>query len=146
MVVRDLNVECVTVDESEADAPLVIDGDCVLPSSISPELVESIPWWAPKVMQVSRQIDVFELPPRPTCDLRRESPRSAGHEQLLRLTICKRLDHDLDRNASRDTCQPPRPRRIPGDISESARFAEGEQTVLSDGLPLAPPDWMENRW
>ena len=107
MVVRDLNVEGVTVDESEADAPLVIDGDCVLPRSVSPELVESIPRRAPEVMQVSRQVDLLELPPRPTCDLGRESLRSAGHEQLLRLLICKRFDHGLERNASRDTCQAP---------------------------------------
>ena len=105
MVVRDLDIVGITVDESEADAPLVIDSDCVLPSSVSPELVESIPRRAPKVMQVSRQVDVFELPPRPTRDLGRESPRSAGHEQLLRLSICKRLDHRLDRNVSRDACQ-----------------------------------------
>jgi len=93
VVVRDLDIVGIAVDESEADAPLVSDSDCVLPGSVSPELVESIPRRVPEVMQVSRQVDVFELPPRPTCDLRWEPPRPAGHEQLLRLPICKRLDH-----------------------------------------------------
>ena len=109
VVVRDLDIVGITVDESEADAPLVIDSDCVLPGSVSAELVESIPRRAPEVMQLRRQVDVFELSPRPTCDLGRESPRSAGHEQLLRLPICKRFDHRLDRTVSRDTCQLPGP-------------------------------------
>jgi hypothetical protein len=109
VVVRDLDIVGITVDESEADAPSVIDSDCVLPRSISRELVKSIPRGAPQVRQLNRQVDVFELPPRPTRDLGRESLRSAGHEQLLRLPICKRLDHRLDRNVSRDACQPSAP-------------------------------------
>jgi len=50
VAVRDLDIVGITVDKSEADAPSVIDSDCVLPRSISPELVESIPRRAPQVM------------------------------------------------------------------------------------------------
>ena len=74
MIVRNLDIVGITINESEADAPLVVDGNCVLSPSGSPELVESIPWRNPKIIQGDRQVDILELSPRPTYDLWRQPP------------------------------------------------------------------------
>lgn len=61
MVIRDFNIVSVSLDESEADAPLIVDGDRILAHSVSGEFVESIPRWNPQVIQSYRQVDVFEF-------------------------------------------------------------------------------------
>jgi hypothetical protein len=51
VIIRHLNIVRITVDEPEANAPLVVDGDGVLSFSIACKFVEPIPWRNPKVIQ-----------------------------------------------------------------------------------------------
>ena len=42
MVIRDLNIERVTVAPFETDSPLVINSDAVLPCTVAAQLLESV--------------------------------------------------------------------------------------------------------
>jgi hypothetical protein len=50
MVIRNFHIVGITIDEPETDAPLVIDSNRILPSSISSQLVEPISWRNPEVI------------------------------------------------------------------------------------------------
>jgi hypothetical protein len=64
VIIRNFDIVNITGNDPEANAPLVVDGDRVLPFSFSPELVKSISRRNPKVIQARRQVDVLELSPR----------------------------------------------------------------------------------
>jgi len=66
VIIRHFDVVSITGNKPEAYAPLVVDGNRVLPFSVSPESVESIARRNPKVIQTRRQVDVLQLSPRPT--------------------------------------------------------------------------------
>ncbi len=42
VIIRNFDVKGITINKPEADAPLVVDGNRMLPASVSPELVELI--------------------------------------------------------------------------------------------------------
>jgi hypothetical protein len=50
VIIRNFDVKGITINKPETDPPLIVDGDCMLLSSVSPELVESISWRNPKVI------------------------------------------------------------------------------------------------
>ncbi len=93
MVVGDLDVIGIPVEKPKADAPLVIDGDRMLPFPVSVKLMEPIPWRKSQLVDVSSQVDVFQLSRRSLRDVRRDLLCLAGRKQLLGVPVRKRLDH-----------------------------------------------------
>ncbi len=61
MVVAELDVVGVSVHELEADPPLVVDRDGVLPRPITLEGVEAIAWRHTQVRQLSGDMHCFEF-------------------------------------------------------------------------------------
>ena len=93
MIVCDLDIVGITIDEPEAYAPLVVDGDGVLSFSVPTKLVQPIVWRNLKVVQARSQVNVLKLAPRPSHNIRREPFLLAGHVQFLTVFVCERLDH-----------------------------------------------------
>jgi hypothetical protein len=62
VIVRYFNVVRVPVTPSKANAPLIVDPNAVLASSISLELLESVPRWHPQVLQSLGSVQYQKLP------------------------------------------------------------------------------------
>jgi len=73
MVVNDLDIVCVTIPKTEADPPLVIDRDRILPLSISLQAVQAVTGWNPEIIQATFIINVFKPPESPFQQIRLES-------------------------------------------------------------------------
>ena len=67
MVVYDLNLYCVGIDPSEADAPLVVDPYTVLPRSIALECLQSITRNCRQIREC-RRLNLVECPFRHASD------------------------------------------------------------------------------
>jgi len=93
VVVAELDVVRMTVDETEADAPLVIDRNGVLPDAVSLERMEPISRRHAQVRDLERRVDGFELPERAPRHIGGHLLGLAGSEQLLGLPVSKGLDH-----------------------------------------------------
>jgi hypothetical protein len=95
MIVTDFDVVGISVDELKTDAPLVIDGDRVLPLPMTIERVEPITWRDLQVVQPRSQVDILQLTRCPLGDIRWEPFRPARDVQLLGAPVRERLDHVL---------------------------------------------------
>jgi len=93
MVVTDLDIVGVTVFETEADPPLVIDGNRVLPGSITCERMQAIAGRDAQVPNDDGRIKGRELAERASCYVRRQTAKLAGDPELLGPPIGERLDH-----------------------------------------------------
>lgn len=93
MIICNLDIIGITVNEPEADAPLVVDGDGVLSFPIPRQRVKPIARRNFKIIEARCQVDVFKLPFRPSRDIRCQSFRPAGRVQFLCVFVCERLDH-----------------------------------------------------
>jgi hypothetical protein len=93
VIICNFNIVRITLNEPEADAPLVVDGDRMLSFSFSSEFVEPISWRNPKVIQARCQIYVLELSSRPPYYVWRQSLGPTGREQSLRVLVDETLDH-----------------------------------------------------
>lgn len=117
MIIRNLNVIGVTVDKAEADAPLVVDGDGMLPLAVSGELVKPVARRSTQIIQARCQIDVLQLSPRPPHDLRGKPLGTTGDEQIPCPPVRKCFDHTAEYIVSRDSC------RSRGKLAEAGRQA-----------------------
>jgi len=63
VVVDDLNVSGSGIGPAEAEPPLLVDADAVLPSSIAAELLEPVGWRHSEVVQRCRTVEHGELDP-----------------------------------------------------------------------------------
>jgi hypothetical protein len=61
VVVRDFDIMGVTSGPSEADPPLVIDANAVLPASISRQPLQPVPWGNAQVMKRLRRVQKQKL-------------------------------------------------------------------------------------
>ena len=61
MVVHDLDFMGVALLPSEADAPLIIDPNAVLPGALASKLLESVPGWDTQIIERLSRIDDDEL-------------------------------------------------------------------------------------
>ncbi len=93
MIIAELHVVRVTVFETEAYAPLIVDGDRVLSRPITLEHVELITGWYSQIGEPGGDMHGFKLPQGASCHVRRDTPCLPGPEQLLGLPIGKGLDH-----------------------------------------------------
>lgn len=93
MIIAEFHVEGITIDESKADAPLVIDGDGMLALTIILECMEAISRRYAQVVQARREIDILEFARCPLGDLWLARLRSSSGEQLPSAAVRERLDH-----------------------------------------------------
>lgn len=93
MVVAELDVICIAVDETEADAPLVIDRNGVLSGAVSLQCVEPIAGRHVQVGDLERRVDGLKLSQRPPSHIRGHLLGLAGSKQLLSLPVSEGLDH-----------------------------------------------------
>ena len=105
VIVRDLDIVGVAINEAEADAPLIVDRDRVLPAAISLERVESVAWGNAEIAQLLSQINVLEATYGSACQIGREPCAVPCHVQVSRVTITESLDYEGNCTASRDACQ-----------------------------------------
>jgi len=62
MIVHNLNFNGIRVNPTEADAPLVVDPDAVLPFPITTECLQTVARDRPRVQQGRRRMNLVELP------------------------------------------------------------------------------------
>ena len=93
VIVRDLDLVSVTIGETKAYAPLIVDTNRILSLSILSELMKPIARRDPKVVYSRCQVHVLKLSPRSPSDVRREPFRPSGSVKLLRLFIREGFDH-----------------------------------------------------
>lgn len=72
MVVAELDVVCLAIYESEADPPLIIHGNRMLPSSISGKRMKPITRRNSQIVEARREIDILQLSSRPLRHIRRD--------------------------------------------------------------------------
>jgi len=93
VIVRYFDIVRITINEAETDAPLVVDGNRVLSSSVSAELVKPIPRRNAQIIEARGQVDVLQFSSRTPCYVGRQPPRTAPREQPLRLLVREGSDH-----------------------------------------------------
>ena len=94
MIVRDLNVDGFAVFPSEADAPLVVDPDTVLPLPVPAELLQSVRRWYAKVIQIFRTMEDDKFPIPNQLNVPRKALRKLLPPDFGRLLVLERLDHN----------------------------------------------------
>ena len=94
MVVNDFNPFWTSVAPPEADTPLIVDSDTVLPGPITAQMLEPVARRDPEVLQTTRGVDLTQLAQRDTRDARVQGRNGFPRKQPLSLTITERLDHD----------------------------------------------------
>lgn len=63
MIINNLNIICVAVSPSEADTPLVIDPDTVLPFSLAAQALKLVPRRNEQVLKCFGAMQEIQLPP-----------------------------------------------------------------------------------
>ena len=87
MVVNDLNPFWTSIAPPEADAPLIIDSDTVLPRPITAQKLEPVAWRDPEVLQTTRGVNLPQLAQRDARNARVKGRDSLPRKQALSLTI-----------------------------------------------------------
>lgn len=93
MVVDDLNVESMTGTPDEADPPLLIHPDAVLPGTVPFELLEAIRRRHPQILQDRSRVEHSKLPERRPLDVWAQSFDGLTTEELLGVAVLEGLDH-----------------------------------------------------
>jgi len=93
VVGAELDVVRVAAVEAKTDPPLVVDGDGMLSSPSPLEGVQSVSRRYAQVGEGDGDMDGFELAQCSARDVRRDSLRLAGPEELLGPSVGERLDH-----------------------------------------------------
>ena len=87
MVVNDLNPFWTSVAPLEADTPLIVDSDTVLPRTITAQTLESVTRRNPEVFQTARSVNLTQLAQRDAHDARIEGRNRLPLKQALSLAI-----------------------------------------------------------
>jgi hypothetical protein len=93
VVVAELDVVCIAVFEPEADAPLVVDRDGVLPRAIAFESVKPIAGRNLEVRDLVRDMDSFKLAQGAARDVGGHLGGLPSAEELFSPPISEGLDH-----------------------------------------------------
>jgi len=93
VIVAALDVVRVPANEATTDRPLIVDRDRALALPIIPERVQPIAWRYLEVVQLGREVDVFEFAESSGSEIDRDSLRCAGGEELFRPAVSEGLDH-----------------------------------------------------
>ena len=95
VVIREFNIVGIPVFESKTYAPLVIDGNGILPFSFPFQFVKSITRGHLQILQPSRVIDIFQPPYCPPTNIWRKPSRFPCLVQFMCMPVSKRFDHAL---------------------------------------------------
>ena len=76
MVIHDLHIVGAAVPPLEADAPLIIDPDAVLPVAVSRELFEPVRCWNPQIEERLAAVQHAEFPQRNPLDAAWAAPKN----------------------------------------------------------------------
>ena len=87
MIVAYLDLERVPVNETETNAPLVVDGNGILPLPVVFERVQTIPWRDAKIVQARREVHVFQLAGGARRNIRGETLRRALEIVVARASV-----------------------------------------------------------
>jgi hypothetical protein len=93
VIVTKLHVVRISVFKPEANTPLVVDGNGVLPGAVSLERVQAIAWRNTQVRQPDRDMHGLEFAQGPARHIRWQTPCLSGTEQLFGLPVGEGLDH-----------------------------------------------------
>jgi hypothetical protein len=98
MVIGYFNVIGIAIDKSKAYSPLVVYGNRKLAFPFFLQLMKSIAQGYLQVIQVRCQVEILQLPQRPLPNRWRQPLRLSHFIQLLRMSIGKRFDYDVNVN------------------------------------------------
>jgi len=87
VVVNDLNPFWTSVAPLEADTPLIIDSDTVLPRTVTAQTLEPVARRNPKILETTRSVDLTQLAQRDASDAWVERRNGLPRKQPLSLTI-----------------------------------------------------------
>lgn len=93
MIVCYFNIVSISVNESEADAPLIVDGNGVLSFPITLESMQSIAWRHLEITQACCPIQILQAADRSPYDIGRQAFRFAAEEYHLRFFVGKCFNH-----------------------------------------------------
>lgn len=93
MVVRHLDIMCITVAPPEADPVLTIDSDAVLASTLTFESFQPVSRQSAEIIQCGRSIEHAKFLKR-LSGTTLEAPAIAAHMQLFGRTVRKRPDQE----------------------------------------------------
>jgi len=85
VVVHDLDVVGAGGSPSEAEAPLLVDADAVLPGTIAGQLLEAVTWWDPEITEGLGGIEDQEFAQR--CALRGSRRRERSRRQIRSVSL-----------------------------------------------------------
>ena len=102
VIVGDLDVVGVTVAPDEADPPLIIDPDAVLPTAVSAQRFQTISRRHAQRLESGRRVELNQLPIGDALYLARQPPREPPLEHALGFPITEALDHATHGNARHD--------------------------------------------
>ena len=94
VVVDDLNVLGPGIPD-EADTPLIVDPDGMLPSPTPCEPFQTIPWWRAQILQPLGGVEHVELSYRDLGDAS-QAPRRVTFEQRSGRLVPETLDHSFN--------------------------------------------------
>src|ERR1700686_138133 len=78
VIVRDFDIEGISVIPPEADAPLIVDADRVLPGTVCFERLEAVGRWNPKVAKALCIVQQAQFPQRTALNFRRQPTASTA--------------------------------------------------------------------
>lgn len=103
MVVRYLNVKGIRLDPAEADPPLVVYPNAVLPQPVADEGLQTIPRYRSEIRQRRSRVDLVQLSLRDAGDPLKP-PAELAPEDLLGVLVPERSDRvPQDTSATRLT-------------------------------------------
>ena len=93
MVVNDFDLTRIAVLPSKTNAPLIVDPDTVLPSTLSAKLLESVSGRDAQILEDLRGIDDHQLAQHCVLELARISANPLPLEEPLGVPIAEAPDH-----------------------------------------------------
>jgi hypothetical protein len=93
MVIYNLDLECIAIGKTKADAPLVVDPYRMPAGAVAFECFEPVRQRQSQIIDTGCGIQLPQSHRGPPHDIPRQSPRPAGDEKPLRFGIGKRSDH-----------------------------------------------------
>lgn len=101
MIVRDLDVIRIPAPPVEANPPLIIDPDAVVPSAVSRESFQSVPRRNTQVLKRPGRVQHCEFTLGYLLDIRSQFPGLLSQEDLLSLLVPEAPDHIGNNNVRR---------------------------------------------
>ena len=93
MVIDDLNVVCISRTPAEAQPPLLVDSDTVLPIPFTPEFLKSVAGRDPKIVGDRASIEHPEFSKSGPSNTRPDFLDGFTPEQALSVAVSENLDH-----------------------------------------------------